>query len=122
MTCVRTAWLAALAVALPWMAAAATEPLSTLAEQTDYQRTARYEEVERLCPAFQQRWPDQVRCQAFGQTPEGRPMLVLVASADGTLDPQAARRAGRPVVLIQGGIHAGEVDGKDAGLLALRQV
>ena len=27
-----------------------------------------------------------------------------------------------PVLLVQGGIHAGEIDGKDAGFLALRQV
>lgn len=123
MTCARLMSRAALAaIALPLSALAAPDPLSTLAEQTQFQRTARYEEVERLCPAFQQRWPDQVRCQTFGRTPEGRPMLMLIASAKGEFDPQAARNAGRPVVLIHGGIHAGEVDGKDAGLLALRQL
>ena len=49
-------------------------------------------------------------------------MLALIASADGTLDADAARRAGRPVVLMQGGIHAGEIDGKDAGFRALRHM
>ena len=29
---------------------------------------------------------------------------------------------GLPVVLVQGGIHAGEIDGKDAGFLALREL
>ena len=32
-----------------------------------------------------------------------------------------AKAKGLPVVLVQGGIHAGEIDGKDAGFLALRQ-
>jgi hypothetical protein len=33
-----------------------------------------------------------------------------------------AKAAARPVVLMQGGIHAGEIDGKDAGFLALREL
>lgn len=96
--------------------------LRTVAEQSGNQRTGRYEEIERLCPAYQQTWPSQVRCFEFGRTPEGRPMLALVASADGLLDAAAAHRAQRPIVLMQGGIHAGEPDGKDAGLLALREM
>ena len=32
--------------------------LSTVAEQSGNRRTGRYEEVERLCPAYQQQWPD----------------------------------------------------------------
>src|SRR5262245_55304318 len=90
-------------------AAPSANSLRTVAEQSGDKRTGRYEEVERLCPAFQQQWPQQVRCFEFGRTPEGRPMLALAASADGTLDATAAQRAGRPVVLMQGGIHSGEI-------------
>src|SRR5437660_1244337 len=39
----------------------------------------------------------------------------------GALTPEAARKKGLPVLLVQGGIHAGEIDGKDAGFLALRE-
>jgi hypothetical protein len=49
-------------------------------------------------------------------------MLALVASADGMLDAASAHRAQRPIVLMQGGIHAGEIDGKDAGFFALREM
>ena len=120
----KTAALALLACSIAHVAAAASNSssLRTVAEQSGDRRTGRYEEVERLCPAFQQQWPQQVRCFEFGRTPEGRPMLALAASADGTLDAAAARRAGRPIVLMQGGIHSGEIDGKDAGFLALRQM
>jgi hypothetical protein len=96
--------------------------LRTVAEQSGNQRTGRYDEIERLCPAYQQTWPKQVRCFEFGRTPEGRPMLALVASADGMLDAASSHRAQRPIVLMQGGIHAGEPDGKDAGLFALREM
>lgn len=96
--------------------------LTTIAEQSGYQRTGRYDEVERLCTAFQQAWPAQVRCFEFGKSPEGRRMLALAASSDGTLDAASARSKQRPVVLMQGGIHSGEIDGKDAGFLALREM
>lgn len=49
-------------------------------------------------------------------------MLVLIASRSGALSPEIARKRGLPVMLVQGGIHAGEIDGKDAGFIALRQV
>lgn len=96
--------------------------LATAAERSGYARTGRYEEVVRLCAEFARTFPAQVRCQRFGTTPAGRPMLALVASADGVVEPEAARRRGRPVILAQGGIHAGEIDGKDAGFLLLRQL
>ncbi len=49
-------------------------------------------------------------------------MVALVASNDGLLDPAANRKADRPVLLVIGGIHAGEIDGKDAGLALLRDL
>ncbi len=97
-------------------------PLTTVAEQSGWLRTGRYAEVEALCRAFPKRYPGKVRCDSFGTTPEGRPMLVLTASADGTLTPAAAAKKGRPVVFFQGGIHAGEIDGKDAGFWLLRDL
>ncbi|MFN7130987.1 MAG: M14 family zinc carboxypeptidase, partial [Myxococcales bacterium] len=43
-------------------------------------------------------------------------------SADGHLTPEANRAARRPVLLFQGGVHAGEIDGKDAGFLVLKEL
>lgn len=96
--------------------------LATLAEQSHWQQTGRYDEVLRLCDDFPKAYAGKVRAERFGVTPEGRPMVALVASADGTLDPDAARQKRRPVVLLQGGIHAGEIDGKDAGFWLLRDL
>ncbi|HET6396290.1 MAG TPA: M14 family metallopeptidase [Pseudoxanthomonas sp.] len=96
--------------------------LSTVAERSGFQRTGRYDEVPALAAAFQARYPDRVAVRSFGTTPEGRPMQLLVATATGAFEPAEARRRGLPVVLVQGGIHAGEIDGKDAGFLALREV
>lgn len=97
-------------------------PLTTTAERAGWARTGRYSEVESLCRDFPKAFPGKVRCERFGTTPEGRPMLALVASADGTLTPAANARKGRPVLFFQGGIHAGEIDGKDAGFWLLRDL
>ncbi|WP_224364939.1 M14 family zinc carboxypeptidase [Hyalangium versicolor] len=97
-------------------------PLTTTAERSNWLRTGRYAEVESLCRDFPKSFPGKVRCETFGTTPEGRPMLALVASADGTFTSAANAKKGRPVVLFQGGIHAGEIDGKDAGFWLLRDL
>jgi hypothetical protein len=96
--------------------------LSTQAEQSGFIKTGRYSEVEKLCPEFQRAFPKKVRCINFGTTPQGRPMLALVASDDGVFTPEQAEKLKRPVVFVQGGIHAGEIDGKDAGFWALRDL
>ena len=115
-----------LALALPALPAAsasvASSDLATVSEQSGFVRTGRYEEVIALCDRFAKAYPKAVRCIEFGTTPEGRPMKALVASTRGAFTPDQARRQNLPVVLIQGGIHAGEIDGKDAGFLALREV
>ncbi|MES2297016.1 MAG: M14 family metallopeptidase [Pseudomonadota bacterium] len=110
----------ALAAVMP-VAQGATPDLTTLSERSGFQATGRYEEVVVLCAAFQKAYPKQVRCTEFGRTPEGRPMLALVVNRGGAFTPAQAKARGLPVLLVQGGIHAGEIDGKDAGFLALRE-
>jgi murein tripeptide amidase MpaA len=117
---IRSALLLALFAAVPLSHAA--PDLTTVSERSGFQSTGRYDEVIKLCAAFQQAWPKDVKCIDFGTTPEGRPMKALIVTRSGALTAQAAKRRGLPVVLIQGGIHAGEIDGKDAGFLALREM
>ena len=102
--------------------AQAQPALTTVSERSGFVDTGRYDEVVALCDAFARQYPKAVRCTTFGTTPEGRPMKALVASTSGALTPEQAQRRQLPVVLVQGGIHAGEIDGKDAGFLALREV
>ena len=120
---IRSALLLALLAAAPLThAATAAHDLSTVSERSGFQATGRYDEVVKLCAAFEKAYPKAVKCIEFGRTPEDRPMLALVVTRTNAFTPQAAAKAGLPVTLIQGGIHAGEIDGKDAGFLALREV
>lgn len=115
--------LASAALAGTTMAQApATDALITQSERSGFVKTGRYDEVPALCDAFARQWPDAVRCETFGTTPEGRPMKLLVVSTSGALTPEQAHARQLPVTLVQGGIHAGEIDGKDAGFWLLREL
>jgi hypothetical protein len=92
------------------------------AELTQFRRTGAYAEVESMCKSFAKKYPDAVRCFSFGQTSEGRSIYALAVSRSGALTPTQARRLGLPVVLAIGGTHAGEIDGKDAGLILIREM
>ncbi|HEX4676536.1 MAG TPA: M14 family metallopeptidase, partial [Steroidobacteraceae bacterium] len=92
----------------------ADQNLTTIAEQSGFRETGRTDEVERLCSAFAREWPDAVRRIEFGRSAEGRAMLALLVSK---ADPRKV-----PVLMLQGGIHPGESDGKDAGFMTLRDI
>jgi hypothetical protein len=85
--------------------------LTTTAEATQYVRTGRYDEAVQLCRDFA-RVHDGVTCDRIGITNEGRDIVALAI----------AKKRGLPVIYIQAGIHAGEIEGKDAGFWFLRDV
>ncbi len=109
-------------LAFAFCARAASPPLSTVAERSDFRLTGRYAEVIALCADFARTYPKAVRCVDFGTSPQGRPMKAMVVSSSGALDARGAKSKGLPVVLVQGGIHAGEIDGKDAGFWLVRDL
>lgn len=93
----------------------------TYAEQTDYRETPRYAETigyaKRLDHAS-----SLIKYQTFGRSGEGRDLPLLIATEGETFTPESARHAGKAIILIQACIHAGEPDGKDAGLALLRDI
>ncbi len=93
----------------------------THAEQTDYRETPRYDETVAYCRKLAAASP-LIRYVEFGRSGEGRALPLVIAATGNTFTPAAARSAGKVVVLIQANIHAGETDGKDAGLALLRDI
>ena len=96
--------------------------LMTIAERSNYQETGRLEEVERLSAEWARTWPDAVRSFEYGRSAEGRVMRALLISRSGALTAEELRAKAVPLLMIQGGIHPGESDGKDAGFAALRDL
>jgi hypothetical protein len=98
------------------------QSLVTIAEQSRYRRTGRIDEVERLSAELARTWPQHVRSFEYGRSAEGRPLRALIVSRAGVLTADEIKRRRLPLLMIQGGIHPGESDGKDAGFIALREM
>jgi hypothetical protein len=94
---------------------------ATPAEQARFERTPRYDDtvayLKRLVAAA-----PQLRLVSLGRSPEGRDVWMVIASKEHAFTPEALRATGKPTVFAQAGIHAGEMDGKDAGLMLLRDM
>lgn len=86
-------------------------PLVTTAERSQWLRTGRYDEAVRLCHDFAATYAG-VACTEIGRTLQDRPIVAL----------EITRAPGKPTIYIQAGIHAGEIEGKDAGFWLLRDL
>jgi len=94
----------------------------TVAEKTDFRATSSYDQTMVYLYRLEAAAPELIRVTDFGRSGQGRPLPLVIVSADGAFTPEAAAATGKPILLIQSCIHAGEVDGKDATLMVLRDV
>ena len=104
---------------LPWQGASErlvvppSDPWITPAEARGFDETPSY--------AATRAWLDRLvaaspllRVESFGRTAQGRELYAVRATKPGS--------GPKPVLLVQAGIHSGEIDGKDAGLMLLRDI
>ncbi len=114
--------LAALALLSgPASLAAPPEDLRTVAEKTDYKATARHAEVVALCEALARSSP-LIRLAELGKSGEGRSLPLMIVSDPPVATAVEARTSGKLVVFLFGNIHAGEVDGKEALPMLVRDL
>jgi murein tripeptide amidase MpaA len=92
----------------------------TRAERTNYLETSHYADVIAFLDSLRGR--PELTFGTIGKTNEGRDLPYVIASRPRVSTPEAARKLGRPIVYIQGNIHAGEVEGKEALLAVLRDL
>jgi hypothetical protein len=93
----------------------------TIAESSNYRSTSRYDDVLEFIAAIQRADPE-IRVEIFATSSEGRALPLVIAGPPGIIDPRSAHSAGLPVVFIMANIHAGEVEGKEAAQMLLRDV
>ncbi len=97
-------------------------PLLTRAESSHYEETSRHADVKRFVEGLDALHDPRLYITSFGVSGQGRDLPLLVLSAHRVKNAAAARRLGLPVVLIISGIHAGEVEGKEACLMLARDL
>lgn len=112
---------------IPWngasraLAVPASDPWVTPSEASGFRTTPRYDEtvayLDRLVKAS-----NTLKMVSLGKSDEGRDVWMVIASKERAFTPEALRKTGKAIVLAQGGIHAGEIEGKDSGLMLLRDM
>lgn len=95
--------------------APADHPWITPSERTGLTATPSYDETIAWLRRLDAASP-LIRLERFGKTAQGRDLWMVVAAKGRRLDPK------KPTLLAQAGIHSGEIDGKDAGLMLLRDI
>jgi hypothetical protein len=85
----------------------------TRAERTSYTETSHYDDVVAFIDSLK-RIGAPISVGTIGTTSERREIPYVIASRPLVATPEAARALGRPIVYVQGNIHAGEVEGKEA--------
>ena len=93
----------------------------TPAEVASFEATPTYEETLAFIRRVEAAQPT-VKLDFYGASAAGRPMPVVIVSAERAFTAEAARALNKPILLVLNGIHAGEIDGKDATLLLLRDL
>lgn len=96
--------------------------LLTHAEATRYEETSLHRHVMAYLAALRDRNDPRFHLGSFGTSPQGRELPLVVMSAYGIKTPAEARAKGLPVVLVINGIHAGEVEGKEACQMLMRDI
>ncbi len=95
--------------------------LRTRAEISGFQATSTYDETIDFLKRLQPRFPEMY-LGFYGSSAQGRPLPFVVVSKEKTFTGRKAQKLPKPIVMIQNGIHAGEIDGKDASLMILRDM
>lgn len=95
---------------------------STPFEQGYGNSTTTWEACIDFLAALAEAHPQWLRLAPIGRSDGGRPLHHAVFSADGVLEPAAAKDEGRPVLLLNNGIHPGEPEGIDVCMALLRDL
>ena len=95
--------------------------LETVFEKSNYSKTASYEETIELCKklAYTRK---EINYINIGTTLQNREIPFLILDKDGLKSPKKIKDKGRLIVMINACIHPGEPNGKDAGLMLLRDI
>lgn len=93
----------------------------TRAERSGWLETSRYEDVMQFLREVTA-GSDRMRLTTFGYSLEGRALPLVVVGNEVPADAAGMRASGKLRVYLQGNIHAGEVCGKEALQMLLREI
>jgi hypothetical protein len=97
------------------------QDILTVAENSNYSKTSLYDDVMNFLYQVQKK-SDMVKILPLTTSSEGRLIPLVVVSREKVGRPNDLLTVGKPAVLIMANIHAGEVEGKEASLMLIREI
>lgn len=95
--------------------------MPTRYELSGFTATPRYDETVQYCRQLDKE-SNVISYTTFGVSPQGRDLPLLIADKKGRTDLKQIKASGNALLMIQACIHSGESEGKDAGLMLLRDI
>jgi murein tripeptide amidase MpaA len=96
-------------------------PLLLAPEKTAFQRTSTCQEVSSFLEAIS-KLSSEVKIVSLGKSPEGKDIQMAILSRNGIATPATAKNSHKAIAYVQGNIHAGEVEGKEALMMLMRDI
>ena len=93
----------------------------TMAEKSNYTETTRYAEVISFLNELQKR-SSNIKVTSIGKSTEGRDIPLVILGDPAPSSPTQLFFQNKPAVYVQANIHAGEVEGKEAMLMLMREI
>ncbi|MEJ7589846.1 MAG: M14 family metallopeptidase, partial [Ferruginibacter sp.] len=96
-------------------------PWITHAEKSNFVTTPSYNETMAWFKKLTEASP-LLTMVSIGKSLEGRNIYMIIASTEKDVSSASLKKSAKPLLLAQAGIHSGEIDGKDAGMMLLRDI
>lgn len=90
-------------------------------EKSGFVATSTYSETDEYFAELE-KVTNFAKYSTIGISPQGRDIKLFIVSKDKAFTPVEAGKSGKPVLLIINGIHSGEIEGKDASMMFLREM
>lgn len=94
---------------------------TTFFEKSNFLSTPSYKESIKYFMLFEKYSP-YAKMVNLGKSPQGRDIYSIIISKEKAFTTNKMKKTNKPLLLINNGIHAGEIEGKDASMLLLREI
>ena len=98
-----------------------TDDLILTPERSNFDKTSTYGDVMNFINAIKTKSPN-IQVSTIGKSPMGKEIPLVILANPAVSTPEQAKASGKMVTYIQGNIHAGEVEGKEAVLMMMRDI
>ncbi|HEY5823526.1 MAG TPA: M14 family metallopeptidase, partial [Cyclobacteriaceae bacterium] len=98
-----------------------TEDLLLTPEKSNFVKTSTHSEVMSFIDAIKTK-SSNLHVLSMGKSKEGKDIPVVILAKPAIKTVEEAKASGKLVVYIQGNIHAGEVEGKEAVMMLMRDI